>query len=252
MQNSPIRFARLVRLVDIDVVGPHVQWEHGLRIEVIDSEGRIQITHRSHATANSAEKDGLIRIRHAVVNLEAFDVVVTDDVKSDHMLEALHKCSEAHSPLVLAGGRRVVTDQDCKTTLSLNLEQLLLKPGDLVAGVVPFTPNHPVVTVAAVRIVCNESGACGQLSSILQLKGHGVVAIFAELGVGLFCQPVSPILFDVVDGVVDARRGEILLIGRPRVMVALDGQNRDVSVLDRVLDDISGNFCVPRDRLSSV
>lgn len=81
---------------------------------------------------------------------------VTDQAKSDDVLETLHKSPETNTKLMLAVERRVVAHHDGKTTLSLHLRKLLLKPGELVAWIVALTPDIEVETVASVRVVGDQ------------------------------------------------------------------------------------------------
>ena len=56
----------------------------------------------------------------------------------------------------------------------------------------------------------------------------------------------------MVDGVVDTWCREVLFICRPSIVVALDGENRDVFPFNRILDVVSDNFRVVRNLLFSV
>ena len=128
---------------------------------------------------------------------------VSSQSKSDHILEALHECPEAHSELMLTIHWSVMSQHDGQTVLSLNLHQLLFQPFNLMSRVVSFAPNIKVQHVTCVRVVGNKSRACWQALTILESANvHRIVSVFAILFISLLIKPFAPVFLDMVDRVV--------------------------------------------------
>ena len=168
------------------------------------------------------------------------------------ILESLHQGSVAHTKLVLAVLWRVMSDQDSKAILSLDFEQLLLKPRELVAWILALTPDEIVERVAHICVVSNDARSIGHLLSIFQLQVHAVVAILRILLCSFRSEPVAPHRCDVINGVVCVGCGKVLLIDRPRVMIAMDWHDSDIGALDGRLEHISDSFGVASDLLHRI
>ena len=120
------------------------------------------------------------------------------------------------------------------------------------ARVASLTPNHPVVRVTGLRVIRDEPRASGKTLAILELHVHGVVAILSKFAQCFLIQPVTPIFLDMIDGIVNAWCGKVLLVRRPSVVVTQGWHHRDFLVLDRVFDDVSANLCVICDFLLGI
>lgn len=170
---------------------------------------------------------------------------VTDDAKSYHVLEAFHKDTIPDTELMLAVDRRVVANHDSETTGSFNFLKLNLEPFKLVARVIVHTPDVEVKRVTIVGVVGNHARASGELFAVLELANVlRVVAVLHILLFSLGAEPFVPELRVVVNFVVQAGLLEGLFINGPSVMVAMDGQYRDVRVLYRILNHVGNHLGV--------
>lgn len=178
---------------------------------------------------------------------------VPNQAKPDHVLEAFHEGSESNTKLMLAVEGRVMAHHDSEAALCLNLHELLLKPGELVTGIVALAPSVEVECVASVSVVGDEARALGQAFTILESGYvHRVVTVLAVFCLGLFVEPVTPELLNMVNAIVRVGGGEVLLVHRPSVMVTMDGQNSDISVLSSGFNDVRDSLSVACDLFKSV
>jgi hypothetical protein len=137
-------------------------------------------------------------------------------LKSDYMLESLHKSMESNTKLVKTLSTWNMAYDVSKSSLTLQFSQLFLKPVDLKTRVVSVVHQEPIQIVANIHIQSQHS------SFGIKFKGFGVVPILLELNSFLLRQPVRvcPYLFQMVYLVVAIWRFEILNIYRPSVVIA--------------------------------
>ena len=177
---------------------------------------------------------------------------MTSQSKSYDMLEAFDESSEAHTKLVLLVRWCVVHEDNCKATLSLNLEELLLKPGELMAWIFTLLPHSHVAWISRSGVDSNDSSAGRKFLTILQINLLAVVAVLSELLLSFWSEPVAPHLLVLVDRVVWIWRAKILNIDRPSIMITLDWKDGDICIFDGILDHISHSLSVVCDLLNRI
>ena len=85
----------------------------------------------------------------------------------------------------------------------------------------------------------DQLGAVRDRFAILQIDRHAVVAVLAELIQRLLVEPLCPVLLEMVNFVVSVRLIEVFDLLDPGVVIALDGEDRDILVVESLLDHVS-------------
>jgi len=208
MEKLPGWVSISIGLIDVKIVGVHVDRQHGLLIEVNHHVGWVLLGISGYTATNVGKHDWSSGVGHALHDFEILSVGMTVHSEANSVLESFHECTIASSKLMLALVGRVMRDQKCKSSLGLNFHELLLEPGVHIAWVFALTPSIPVQTVASLSVVCDNTRSLGHCLSICECNRHAIESVLTELLIGLWGHPLLPVTLEIVDFIVDSWRSE--------------------------------------------
>ena len=124
----------------------------------------------------------------------------------------------------------IMANQDSDSAVSFDFCKLLTQPSKMIGRVDSLTNDPPVKTVANICVVSNQSRSVWHYFAIIESDLHWVVSVLAEGLKGLWSQPVSPRILEMVNRPIDVWFAEVLDIHRPSIMVALNRKHGNVGI----------------------
>ena len=106
----------------------------------------------------------------------------------------------------------------------------------------------------------DQLGAFRDRFAVLQIDWHAVISVLAELIQRLLVKPFCPVLLEMVNFVVSVWLVEVFDLLDPGVVITLDGEDRDVLIVESLLDHVSHHdgvdgglvCCIVPDVMSSI
>mmetsp|Transcript_12878 Transcript_12878/g.21783 ORF Transcript_12878/g.21783 Transcript_12878/m.21783 type:complete len:211 (-) Transcript_12878:1242-1874(-) len=132
-----------IGLGQVHGVGVDVEGDHVLFVEVNDCECRIVRSIGGSRAGNKVKSDWLFGL-HAHGEEDLLVVGVTEHREPDDVLVSVHESMEPHPKLVEATNGRNVTNEISKSSIFLELAELVLQPLDLLSGVLSIRKKPPV------------------------------------------------------------------------------------------------------------
>ena len=170
----------------------------------------------------------------------------------DDVLEPFHQSSEAHTKLMLHVIWWIVSQNDSNTTIYFHFKELRLQPSKHITWILSFSINVPVQAVTSLGIDCNYFRSFWEFFSILKFHVHAVVPILWKLFHCLFIEPVIPVFHKWVDFIINTGRIEVLHLFNPSIVVALNGEYGNATILKGLLYHVGHGDCVDGCLISSI
>lgn len=233
-----------ISLSDVEEVSCNIDWKHSFLIDLINSKARIFALIGGGRSQNGVESYGsrFIVVSHRSCEEELLVVRVSEQTKSNDVLETISKSLESRSPCSQAVIGWDMSKENGLFTLSLHVSEDPFQPLEFITGIGKDLPEVPVHIVACLSSHSKHSGIVEELfvSLAFKLKILGIITGFAECLNRLLIEPGIPYSSQVLNHIV-LRAREILDINREDIVIALKWKNHEIfskCVLDLLSNDI--------------
>jgi len=176
-------------------------------------------------------------------------VSVPEGLEAHDMLEPFHQSFVPDAKLMKAVGCWDVGNDHRETLVLLNLQELTLKPFELVTRVLSVVEHPPVEIVASLHVDSNH------FSFLVEGHHFGIVSVLRKHISFFLREPVvgGPRIFEMINGPVRVRLRKVLNINWPSIMIPLNGKDRYLGVSSQsILEGLSDVQSVLSDLLLGV